>query len=204
VYTYRIQGAHYHKIGSLLPAPGSTPKFSQLYIYDTNFNNELNSRQQVFPHLDPEMLFELQQELHLHNPFAQAFRAAGESARSNENVRLFIHADHGKDIRRYNMPTVSEVAAIMINNDDHTHGRDIILHSLDGSLQRISEIHGAYDPLQYPLLFPLGEHGWHPNIPYRDIEQGNTSKTFFLFYLNGFCDLNKGLFFITKEFSMNP
>ena len=23
---------------------------------------------------------------------------------------------------------------------------------------------GAYDPLQYPLLFPYGEYGWHDNI----------------------------------------
>ena len=33
--TFRLSGQNYHKIGSLLPTKGSTPKFAQLYIYDT-------------------------------------------------------------------------------------------------------------------------------------------------------------------------
>jgi len=31
-------------------------------------------------------------------------------------------------------------------------------------LKHISELHGAYDPLQYPLLFPHGEFGWTDDI----------------------------------------
>lgn len=38
----RIQGQSCHRIGSLLPMPGHTPKFAQLYIYDTE--NELQHR----------------------------------------------------------------------------------------------------------------------------------------------------------------
>lgn len=40
--TYRIQGQPCHRIGSLLPMPGHTPKFAQLYIYDTE--NEIQHR----------------------------------------------------------------------------------------------------------------------------------------------------------------
>lgn len=40
--TYRIQGQPCHCIGSLLPMPGQTPKFAQLYIYDTE--NEIRHR----------------------------------------------------------------------------------------------------------------------------------------------------------------
>jgi hypothetical protein len=40
--TIRIQGQPCHRMGSLLPLPGDTPKFSQLYIYDTE--NELQNR----------------------------------------------------------------------------------------------------------------------------------------------------------------
>lgn len=36
VYSFRAQGAIYHKIGSLLPTPGNRPRFIQLYIYDTD------------------------------------------------------------------------------------------------------------------------------------------------------------------------
>lgn len=38
----RIQGQSCHLIGSLLPIPGHTPKFAQLYIYDTQ--NEIQNR----------------------------------------------------------------------------------------------------------------------------------------------------------------
>lgn len=40
--TFRLCGQNYHQIGSLLPPEGSTPKFAQLYIYDTE--NEVTNR----------------------------------------------------------------------------------------------------------------------------------------------------------------
>lgn len=40
--TIRIQGQSCHRIGSLLPPVGQTPKFAQLYIYDTE--NEVQNR----------------------------------------------------------------------------------------------------------------------------------------------------------------
>lgn len=41
-----LSGQNYHRIGSLLPEPGSNPKFAQLYIYDTE--NELINRMSHF------------------------------------------------------------------------------------------------------------------------------------------------------------
>lgn len=41
-----LSGQNYHRIGSLLPEPGTTPKFAQLYIYDTQ--NEVQNRTRVF------------------------------------------------------------------------------------------------------------------------------------------------------------
>lgn len=40
--TFLLHGQNYHLLGSLLPEEGSTPKFSQLYIYDTE--NEIQNR----------------------------------------------------------------------------------------------------------------------------------------------------------------
>jgi hypothetical protein len=37
-----MNGENYHHIGSLLPMPGESPKFAQLYIYDTD--NEISNR----------------------------------------------------------------------------------------------------------------------------------------------------------------
>jgi len=40
--TFRIHGQVHHLIGSLLPMPNNSPKFAQLYIYDTE--NEVKNR----------------------------------------------------------------------------------------------------------------------------------------------------------------
>ncbi|KAK1426819.1 hypothetical protein QVD17_15499 [Tagetes erecta] len=44
-YVFRLQGQNFHRIGSLLPDDGSQPKFSQLYIYDSE--NEISNRQKA-------------------------------------------------------------------------------------------------------------------------------------------------------------
>ena len=46
------------------------------------------------------------------------------------------------------------------------HGRrDVVLKCRNESIKRISETHRSYDALQYPLLFPNGEDGYHFGIP---------------------------------------
>lgn len=40
-----MNGENYHQIGSLLPMPGGSPKFAQLYVYDTD--NEITNRLSV-------------------------------------------------------------------------------------------------------------------------------------------------------------
>lgn len=42
IYTFRAQGAIYHKIGGFHPNQGSRPRYLQLYIYDTD--HELQNR----------------------------------------------------------------------------------------------------------------------------------------------------------------
>ncbi|CAG8558034.1 16596_t:CDS:2, partial [Cetraspora pellucida] len=71
VYIYQLQGALYHRIGSLLPNEDCAPKFSQIYIYDGSFEAELRHHHNVFPFLDHDILTNIQHDLHMHNPFAQ-------------------------------------------------------------------------------------------------------------------------------------
>ncbi|GJY32873.1 ATP-dependent DNA helicase PIF1-like protein [Tanacetum coccineum] len=69
--------------------------------------------------------------------------------------------------RQYNASTVAEVAALITNDfRDGVPTRDIIVTNKDSGLQRISELHPSYMALQYPLLFPYGEDGYHDKIPY--------------------------------------
>jgi hypothetical protein len=46
---FTIAGQNYHRIGSLIPQDGETPKFAQLYIYDTQ--NEVANRLSHFRYL---------------------------------------------------------------------------------------------------------------------------------------------------------
>ncbi|KAK4386168.1 hypothetical protein Sango_2487400 [Sesamum angolense] len=68
-----------------------------------------------------------------------------------------------RDQRIYNIPVVDQVAAIWKNSHecDMSQSRDIRVYPKSGRSQKIEYYYGCYDPLQYPLLFPRGEPGWH-------------------------------------------
>ena len=110
--------------------------------------------------------------LHDINPYVNIFRQAANLLKQNPllDLKLIITNNRTKDSRLYNTPSVSEVAAIMIGNGQETENQNhnIILQPHKGGIQRISEIHRAYTPLHYVLMFPRGEDGWHPNIPHND------------------------------------
>ena len=55
-----------------------------------------------------------------------------------------------------------------LSNINATH--DLIIEYRTGQLKRICELHSAYLPLRFPLLFPHGEPGWHPNIPFAHVD----------------------------------
>ena len=118
----------------------------------------------VTEELDHQLLRGLQDMLMVHNPYVQAFREAASCGGPNVNVCL--HASPKLDMRRYNIPRVSEVAAFIPEADEPSAApRDVIVRRRDGRVQRIHEFHAAYDPLHFVLLFPRGEQGWTYNIP---------------------------------------
>ena len=172
VYNFRIHGEMYHRIGTLLPDFEIQPQFAQIYIYDTD--HEVENRLNIIPNLDSTILAELQQMLHDINPYVNIFRQTGNLLKQNPSLdlKLVITNNRTKDSQCYNTPSASEVAAIMIGNGQEMEiqNRDIILQPHEGGIQRISEIHRAYTPLHYVLMFPRGEDGWHPNIPIRNEE----------------------------------
>jgi len=175
VYTFRVQGSFYHRIGQLLPEPGSQPHYLQMYVWDTQ--HELHHRANVVPNsnLNSTILQSLKDMLDETNPYVTNFRYISNLPAENiGNLSMVIRADiPGLDQRTHNAPTASQVAAIWINDDipqNVVQKRDIVLYTQMDQLIHISELNGCYDPLAYPLLFPHGEQGWAPNqIPYRDI-----------------------------------
>ncbi|OIT31337.1 hypothetical protein A4A49_61084, partial [Nicotiana attenuata] len=124
--TFRLFGQNYHQIGSLLPPDGSTPKFAQLYIYDTE--NEVDNRIQAIHRgksnnqLHAEIVNDLKQVLDEHNVLAKSFRMVRDRFQvdRSSNVRLRLIGKRGTSGRRYNLPTVSEVAALVVGDFEQT------------------------------------------------------------------------------------
>lgn len=102
-----------------------------------------------------------------HNVLAKCFRMVRDRFQvvENLNLRLRLIGKRGFDGRRYNLPSISVVAALIVGDFESTiTDRDIIIESQSGRLKRINELNASYLGLQYPLLFPYGEDGYRENI----------------------------------------
>ncbi|XP_076905357.1 uncharacterized protein LOC143561098 [Bidens hawaiensis] len=150
-FVFRISGQNYHSIGSLLPENGSKPKFSQLYIYDTE--NEVSNRQ---------CLFRMARDRFQENPHA--------------NLKLRLIGRRQQDGRTYNLPSSSEVAALIVGDIGNIEPRDIIVETKTGSLKHISELHPSYVPLQYPHFYIYGDDCYRVDTPHRDFRSLQKSK----------------------------
>ncbi|KAH1242581.1 Replication protein A DNA-binding subunit B [Glycine max] len=177
--TIRIQGQPYHRIGSLLPMPGKEPKFAQLYIYETE--NEVQNRINIMSHyneIEAHIVSNLQKMLDENNVHAKSFRMARDRLSDTQvhSVGLKLIVGREKDGRTYNIPSVLEVAALIVRDIDANSNRDIFVETQNGQLQRIHELHCSYLALQYPLLFPYGEDGYRTGILHRDTLSGKRRK----------------------------
>ncbi|XP_061371567.1 uncharacterized protein LOC133314138 [Gastrolobium bilobum] len=181
-YCFRVGGQVHHRMGNLLPTDCQTPKFAQLYICDTE--NEVDHRLGSISStnkedmLDPNIIQSLKDMLDEHNSIAQSFRYARD--RYNEDilngVRLRLIRRRSSDGRVYNLPSASEVAALIVGDIDGSMGdRDIIVETRNRVLQRLDVQHPLYLGMQYPLSFPYGEDGYRDDVQ-RNIESSGRTK----------------------------
>ncbi|KAL8477792.1 hypothetical protein ACS0TY_029913 [Phlomoides rotata] len=170
----------------MLPQPENNPKFSQLYIYDTE--NEVNNRINALSgrnkdgckRLNGQIVDELKMMVDEFNPFAIKFRHAKERIETGDgsSFKMRLIERRAGDGRTHNLPTTSEVAALIPGDiDKDMQKRNVVLQLRDGFLQRISELHPNYIPLQYPLLFPYGEDGYRLGIVHNDAESTSRRRT---------------------------
>lgn len=107
--------------------------------------------------LQASIVSDLKQMLDETNPYVKIYRMVRDRLNGNSvpDFKLRIIGKRGRDGRRYNPPTTSEVAALIVGDFDSAGAeRDIIVEKQTEKLKRISIISKAYLPLQYPLLFP--------------------------------------------------
>ncbi|XP_057444054.1 uncharacterized protein LOC130736228 [Lotus japonicus] len=178
-----ISRQNYHRIGSLLPNVGETPKFAQLYVYDTQ--NEIQNRSSHFRNsdgsckLNKSLIEDLLAMVDECNVLVKSFRKVRDFISINPLLRISLRLFRArpKDPRVYNLPSVDEVAGLIVGDFDSTDcGRDIVVSSMDGTLRRIHETHTSFLPLQYPLLFPNGEDGYKEDILFRQDGDGRVFK----------------------------
>ncbi|GJZ68071.1 DNA helicase PIF1, ATP-dependent [Tanacetum coccineum] len=149
--------------------------------------NELRNRLNAFggnetgDSVDGIIVGSLIQMLDQNSSIAQAFRMSRDWCHSNTSVNVQLRMiSERKYLRQYNASTIAEVAALIANDfGDGDPTRDIIVSTKDGRPKRISKLHPSYMALQYPLLFPYGEDGYHDKILYhRNIGVCKTNKDY--------------------------
>ncbi|CAN1164069.1 hypothetical protein LINPERPRIM_LOCUS32980 [Linum perenne] len=174
-YIYSIGGQIFHRIGSLLPPEGNVPLFAQLYMVDTA--SEVEHRMSSFTTaansnpLRPQIIKDLKDMFHEHNVLARVFRSARDRINLGnvESVKIKLVAKRTSDGREYDLPTVDEQAGLIVDETgEDTFQPDIVVQYLTNSMERVKCTHSSLMALQYPILFPYGEDGWHGNILLRN------------------------------------
>ena len=208
---FRIRGELHHRLGSILPP--STPEvdpatgvaqpvknaFLQIYIHDGDTDEAVRIRRDWsnLPNkISDNTMRQLQTMLHDCNPYVTVFQQAhqiiaAKPAHKRTDLAAALDLQETDDRRRYNMPTVRKVAAIIPDDvDQEGFSRDLIVRYSDSSPRRISDCNPMYLPLHYVLLYPHGEPGWHPKIPYAtteevDGEERHVTRTeYYAYYLH--------------------
>ncbi len=166
-----------------MPQEEESPVYAQLYIYDPAEALDYRMRHDANQGLNRQVMAELQDMLYCIHPATQLYKQAYEITQempNHQQCRIALRYDKKCEQQCYNLPTAAynEIAVILPGDGDDVQGsRDIILYRRNGQgLQRISDLHPFYQALHYVLLFPTGQFGWTPNIPYTSREDGNAGN----------------------------
>ena len=130
---FRSQGELAHWSGSLLPEPGHSPVYAQIYIYDphiavTHWMASGNTGSGL--HLDTvEVLEGILQQNHQYTPLYLHAHEVLTQFPDTPDVAVCFRVAPGTDHQCYNLPTADEVAVILPTNVSTTehHDSDIIL-----------------------------------------------------------------------------
>ncbi|XP_025678077.2 uncharacterized protein [Arachis hypogaea] len=147
--------------------------YRKSYLSMSTLSNEaINER-------DREIVAILRNMLDRYNSLAKSFRYARDRYQQENctNIKLKLISKRTTDGRTYNLPSASEVAALIVGDVEQlSKDRDIIIESQSRKLQRIDVFHPSYLALQYPLLFPYGEDGFRLGIATSDSISARPTK----------------------------
>ncbi|XP_072073799.1 uncharacterized protein [Arachis hypogaea] len=128
---------------------------------------------------DREIVAILRNMLDKYNSLAKNFCYARDRYQQEicTNIKFKLISKRTTDGRTYNLPSASEVAALIVSDVEQlSKDKDIIIESQSRKLQRIDVFHPSYLALQYPLLFPYGEDGFCLGIATSDSISARPTK----------------------------
>lgn len=180
--SYKISGQFFRNMRNLINAERTIPVGIQTYFYDTDEQATLRANflnppgDAVDPNYDLNItLFQaIHEQLEVCNSYLISFKSVKEYIDSLPNppddIKIAIHADirpPEEHRRRFNLPECSEVAILMPNAILPDAKRQLVCSYREPYIQEIigrlshrtyneiTDTHKSYDPLVYPLFFPL-------------------------------------------------
>ncbi|SGY45470.1 BQ5605_C001g00288 [Microbotryum silenes-dioicae] len=154
---FRVFGRLYHRLGALIPAVNQRPAFAQTWLIDRAKATDTRlGPDGADSRIQRSTLTKLESILRTGNRFV---REPGPTHPQPSYV------EHGN----------GDAAMLICDSDTNTgdRGRQDLILQVHGDrcpegrpkYQIVSSLHPSAMPLRYPLLFPAGEDGFHPNIP---------------------------------------
>ncbi|XP_065362023.1 uncharacterized protein LOC135955598 [Calliphora vicina] len=168
IYHFKIHNIFYHKAGPITAQNGQSPRYAQLYFYDVE--EACSYRMQANQSCDDNLMRQISIELNRVNPFVRSFLSMKEYCdrfqNENREVYMVIKVNRELDLRRYNDATQTDVAVIFstVDGEPPFERNMTSFPKTNGTLRQVSVLDSSLDPLAYPLLYPNGDIGWHPNM----------------------------------------
>ena len=145
---FKIHSGLHHWIGSLLPPSGQSLVYAQLYSLDSV--EASGHRMERNGNLDPDLMSHLGGLISGSHHWACFFKQVHKVLHGlgANQVSLQLMVSQNKDRQTYNLPTSSEVAAVIPGDMSEGSGsHDIVLHKRDGSLRRVYKGSLMYESL---------------------------------------------------------
>lgn len=180
-YCFRIHGQVYHNTSSVGVLNETNPRYAPLYFMDSEQATDIRTGIAANSVCDRGLMKALDQLLRQVNPYTTLYktmsrvleeehREAEAEGRPYYTAGMIIHGDRKThDRRRYNRPTTSEIAVIFKSKDgapptDRSIRGHLLIPTRSSKFVEIKPHMPMCDPMTYPLLFPNGDNGWHPNM----------------------------------------
>jgi hypothetical protein len=166
-----------------MPSAGRRPEFCRLYIFDTE--HEVRNKVAVSSHENATfrpneaIVASLVSMFDSQNPLVQLFWTARDRLlnETDDHCSVEIFSSPKQHGNVYSAPIASEVVGLVIDDLGLSdEGRDLVVQDHASNLQRIKETHCKFMSMQYPILFPYGEDGFHEKLQYRPCRRSAAIK----------------------------